>query len=85
MVIVIVIVMVIMIVIVVVLVMMSINHNRTPAKITTTKLVLHDHAALCRQHMQQLLAAHGTVAALKAEIFYLRRALETLKAIHYSH
>ena len=65
---VIVIVMVIMIVIVVVLVMMSINHNRTPAKITTTKLVLHDHAALCRQHMQQLLAAHGACSEMRCYV-----------------
>jgi len=33
---------------------------------------------------KQLLAAHSTVAALKAEIFHLRRALETLKAIHFA-
>ena len=41
-------------------------------------------AAVLEVKDKQLLAAQGTVAALKAEIFYLRRALETLKAIHYS-
>jgi len=39
-------------------------------------------AAVLEVKDKQLLAAHGTVAALKAEIFYLRRALETLKSIH---
>ena len=39
-------------------------------------------AAVLEVKDKQLLAAHSTVDALKAEIFYLRRALETLKAIH---
>jgi hypothetical protein len=42
-------------------------------------------AAVLEVKDKQLLAAHGTVAALKAEIFYLRRALETLKAIHIAN
>ena len=42
-------------------------------------------AAVLEVKDKQLLAAHGTVAALKAEIFYLRRALETLKASYIAN